>query len=978
MSRTEGLSRRTCLAALLSTVAACASGTSAPPPSGVPELKAITYWDKGVTAVVGDVADSARAYVLATADLTGPDGDWEVRASMTGQDGFRHVRMRQLHANVPVWGGDIVVHASKTRFLSVKGNLVDNLDGFDVVPVVDGTAALATAKGNYALDAKSAADPLAFARESSELVIYPQSVRDARLAWHVVFYTEIQAGIRPGLWNYFIDAKSGAILDQFNAIHTLSQASGPGGNAKVPRTWTDALDVEPSGAAFAMDTARLQTYDLAHGTGAGTIVVGPLDNIGDAPINDAHGFAEQTLNMLQDWMGYNSIDEQGFVIKSRVHYSTNYENAFWDGTQMTYGDGATTFYPLSGDIDVVAHEIDHGFTTFHSNLTYSGMSGGMNESFSDIAGTVTEFYNEGDSADFDIGRDIFKGDAALRFMCDPTADGASIDNAADYNGGLDVHYSSGVMNKAFCLSARRLASGSPTGTATTASVRRAGTAWYLANADYWTASSTFTQGCQGVMDAAAALGFSDTERTALRDSWIDVGVYCDGAVEPLNCDDTFTTEDGEVTSPNYPSAYPNNFSRTYCVIPASGQPATLTFTAFSTELNYDFVTIKDATGTELSTTSGTVAPPDATSAIIVIKFTSDGSVTAPGWRATWSTGGTTNQPPTATITAPADGATVSGSVAVAADAADPDGTVSKVTFTLPDGTTVDDLTAPYTATWDSTTVADGSYAITAQAFDDLGVASTVASVTVDVSNAVACIAGSFAATGLPLAIPDNNTTGITSTLAVTGAGNVSSLALSLHITHTYRGDLRVILTSPDNVTHVVAARTGGAADDLVVDALDIADYVGRPAAGTWRLKVTDLADRDVGTLDSWSLDIVGDCDQTDDWSGSLTPNLPLVDNGSACSTLTISGAIGDASGTRLDIRGRHDWRASLRGTLEHGGVTVEAFPEGTFAKSAGGYRFVARPVAGLSGDVNGDWTLCIIDVDAYGDTGVLTSWSVHH
>jgi pseudolysin/vibriolysin len=133
--------------------------------------------------------------------------------------------------------------------------------------------------------------------------------------------------------------------------------------------------------------------------------------------------------MLQEWYGHNSINDAGFLIRSRVHYSNNYENAFWDGAQMTYGDGATTFYPLSGDPDVPGHEINHGFTTFHSNLTYSGQSGGNNESFSDIAGTIAEHFIEGDGADFDIGRDIFKGNDALRFMCNPPQDGNSIDDA---------------------------------------------------------------------------------------------------------------------------------------------------------------------------------------------------------------------------------------------------------------------------------------------------------------------------------------------------------------------------------------------------------------------------------------------------------------------------------------------------------------------------------------------------------------------
>ena len=86
--------------------------------------------------------------------------------------------------------------------------------------------------------------------------------------------------------------------------------------------------------------------------------------------------------MYRNW--YNTAP-LSFKLKMRVHYSRNYENAFWDGSQMTFGDGATTFYPLVS-LDVAAHEVSHGFTEQNSGLVYSGQSGGINEAFSDMAG----------------------------------------------------------------------------------------------------------------------------------------------------------------------------------------------------------------------------------------------------------------------------------------------------------------------------------------------------------------------------------------------------------------------------------------------------------------------------------------------------------------------------------------------------------------------------------------------------------------
>lgn len=958
----------------------CGESTSPEPtgPVGVPEVQAIDYSDKTSTAAAGDLATAAREYVLAAPELTTRGGDWAVRATIKSK-GSTHVRMQQLHEGVRVWGGDIVTQVANGQFRSVKGNMVKNLEGFNVKPTFEQSLAMRVAKGQYASGVKHASAKLDYSRESSELVIFPMAGRDAKLAWHVTFFTELQAGQAPGLWNYFIDAQSGEILAKYNAIHTvLEQGSGPGGNAKVARTWNMQLDVEPDGANYKMDTARLRTTDMMNSTtGSGTVVSGPLTAVGDAPENDGHGFAEQVLNMYQEWYGQNSIDNAGFIIKSRIHYGSNYENAFWDGTQMTYGDGATTFHPLSGAIDVVAHEVSHGYTTFHSNLTYSGESGGMNESFSDIAGTIAEFYSEGAAADFDLGEDIFKAaNQALRYMCNPTADGVSIDHYSNY-AGQGVHFSSGIQNKAFCRAAKRFASGSPDGTATQASVRRVGEAFFLANATKWTASSTFQQGCQGVLDAATDLNFTAAEKTALRASFVDVGVYCDGEVEPLICDTTLTAESGTVTSPNFPQPYANSYSHTTCIIPASGTPATLHFTDFNTEAGYDFVTLKDGMGTVFSRTSGTTAPADVTSTVIAIKFTTDSSVVRPGWRATWSTGTTTNQLPTVSITAPTNGAEVEDTVIVAATAADADGTVAKVTFTLPDGTTVEDTTAPYTATWDSNTVADGVYTITAIATDNLGAASAPASVSVEVSNAIECVDDTFSATNLPVAIPDNFPGGLTSSISIGAPGTVGTLSLSLNIQHTWRGDLRVILSSPTGQQYTVHDRSGGSADNLVLTNLEIPAFVGASVAGPWTLKVIDTAGGDTGTIVSWSLTLVGNCAPSGDWSGKAEPNVNLVDNGSVCTNLTISGQTGDAASTKLDIDGTHTWRSALRATLTHNGVTVPAFPVLTLPANTGTFSLHDRPVPGLSGDVNGLWTLCVIDSDAFNDVGILASWSVH-
>jgi vibriolysin len=299
--------------------------------------------DEAKVADVSEPEVAAHAYAMdrLTAAGFGRRSDLIAMSARLGAGGLTHVRMNQVIDGVRVFGGDVVVHTADGRVSGMGGNLGANLEGMDVTPALEAEAATATAKADFVGDAKGTFD---YSREESELVILPREDGTARLAWQVKFANELQNGKNPGYWNYFIDAKTGEVLQKFNGIHTLAEASGPGGNAKVSRTWTNALDVEASGSSYVMDTARLKTVNMKNSqSGSGTVVSGPLDNIGDAPINDAHGFAEVTLNMLRDWMGYNSIDGNGFKIVSRVHYGNRYENAYWDGAQMTYGDGANTF-----------------------------------------------------------------------------------------------------------------------------------------------------------------------------------------------------------------------------------------------------------------------------------------------------------------------------------------------------------------------------------------------------------------------------------------------------------------------------------------------------------------------------------------------------------------------------------------------------------------------------------------------------------
>jgi pseudolysin/vibriolysin len=484
--------------------------------------------------VAGEPGAAAIAYLADQPLGLSAEEDLEVISVIAGADRLQHIRIQESHRGLPVLGSEIAVHADQTTFVAYGGTVTRNLEGFEVVPAIDGDRALELARAHMA----PAMEPV---REARRLAIQPGDGGGAMLVWQVEILADGQAGVEPGRWFALVDAASGEVVESYNGLATAEQASGPGGNPKAPHDWAAELDVEPAGGVFAMQTERFTTLDFHRTMDTGLVVVGPLDPIGDPAINDAHGFAEVTLDMMREWMGYDSIDDRGFPIVSRVHYDQDYGNAFWNGEAMTYGDGGDRYFPLSGALDVVAHEINHGFTEKHSNLEYKKEPGGLNESFSDVAGALAEFYFLGEEADFLVGEDVRRDGSALRTMCDPPADGHSIDHVRDFDPGFyiehvriwgtDVHYSSGLGNKAFCLAVGRYVA---TGASVLDSVRWMGQVWYLANAAYWTSGASFEQGCQGTVDAAHALGFSRAAIVAIQQSWADVGVLC-GSGDGLAC-----------------------------------------------------------------------------------------------------------------------------------------------------------------------------------------------------------------------------------------------------------------------------------------------------------------------------------------------------------------------------------------------------------------------------------------------------------
>ncbi|MDH6238308.1 M4 family metallopeptidase [Cryobacterium sp. CG_9.6] len=255
----------------------------------------------------------------------------------------------------------------------------------------------------------------------------------------------------------------------------------------------------------------------------------------DPAVNEAFDGSSATASFFRDVLGRNSLDNAGMELVSSVHYGVGFDNAFWDGSQMVYGDGSGRIFQVGGltrAIDVIAHELTHGVTEFTAGLVYSKQSGALNESFSDVFGTLVKQYGLGQTAanaEWLIGEGILvsKLGLALRSMkrpgtafagdrqpghMDQYVDLPDDNNPANDNGG--VHINSGIPNRAFYLAAMGLGG---------SAWEKAGKIWYSALTTKMGPHTQFAEAAQFTIDAAGEL-FGTDEQAVVRGAWTEVGV----------------------------------------------------------------------------------------------------------------------------------------------------------------------------------------------------------------------------------------------------------------------------------------------------------------------------------------------------------------------------------------------------------------------------------------------------------------------
>lgn len=455
----------------------------------------------------------------------------------TDQNKIAHIRMQQEYLGYAVYGGYAIMHSkSGTKGLIAGANdpKMTGLVYSGLQNELGQPSADFVKKGAEALDQlKAQFRGKDLSEETVSPVVYIDSSNKASWAYRVSVLVSHDDKI-PERATAIVDAETFKPFIQWNDIKTvhkeLVKGRGFGGNTKAGQVVygrdLPLLEMTRNNrlALCYMETKDVKVVDMNHRRSSANRAMSfdcedDVDNPGVfftgyesdgydringafSPSNDALYAGYVIKHMYHDWYGVEVLkNRQGnpMQLVLRVHYDRGYENAYWDGRQMTFGDGAEMMYPLVS-MGVGAHEISHGFTEQHSNLEYYGQSGGMNESFSDMAAQAAEFYSTGMNT-WMIGSEIMKEDSgydALRYMDVPSMDGDSIDRADEYYPGLDVHYSSGVYNRLFYLMSTR--EGWDT--------RKAFDVMVKANMDYWTPLASYTDAACGLISAAEDLGFS--------------------------------------------------------------------------------------------------------------------------------------------------------------------------------------------------------------------------------------------------------------------------------------------------------------------------------------------------------------------------------------------------------------------------------------------------------------------------------------
>lgn len=475
---------------------------------------------------------SARTYGLGD-----PDRELRERSVRTDARGYTHIRYDQFHEGVRVFEGEAIAHVDRCGRVKVTNALRGNLR-VDTTPRISEATAVATVVNAIA--------PRGEYTTRSELKVFEQ-----RLTWHVTLFNG-NAIDELAQWEYFVDAHSGAVAASWDGTHRSMVA----GTAKTMLSGDHPMDVDlaSDGRYYLQDSTRgnIYTLDMLSGAGLGPVISSDTSTFGDNQRTDCSGNPNRvtagadaqfalaaTWDYLQTTFGRNGINGAGGQVHARVHYGSCTNNAVWSVACncAQFSDGTTGNYLPFVSIDVVAHEFGHGFMQSEANLTTRGESAALNESNSDIIGTLVEHYVAGtvDAPDYWLGERLIwsnyssTGDytqtAAIRYMDDPRKDGRSAVCWSRNMKTSDPHTAGGPNNHMFYLLSEGGTSKCNGSVVTGIGRAKAAAIWYKAVTDYMTSSTDYAAARIACLDAAAALyGPTSPEWAAVNAAYAAVNV----------------------------------------------------------------------------------------------------------------------------------------------------------------------------------------------------------------------------------------------------------------------------------------------------------------------------------------------------------------------------------------------------------------------------------------------------------------------
>ena len=535
-------------------------------------------------------ATQARQAIIEQLGLKADDNAQAVSAE-TDQLGFAHQKFQQYYKGIKVEHATYTAHALRGTLESLSGKF-EKVGGLNTTPSLNTEAALGRALAfvgakQYMWDTENNAS----LRPQGELVIVNKQrnlKKGEEAGAPVLAYKFNVYAAQPVSRAYiYVDAHTGEVVMQDNIIkHTAAT-----GTFATAYSGTRSLaDGTTTGGYYLRETTRglgIETYNCKKGSSYTAAVdfkdadnnwtAAEYNNANyDNVAGDAHFGAQSTYDYWKAVFSRNSYDNAGAKIKSYVHFDdtpgdgVGFENAYWDGAEMTYGDGASTFKPLAA-LDVCGHEIGHAVCENTANLTYANESGAMNEGLSDIWGASIEAYTCAKfgltKSTWDIGEDIMKAGGALRSMSNPNLYGqpalykgrywvASTSSPSNANDQGGVHTNSGVLNYWYYLISVGKTGTNELGNAYSVAalgLDAAAKITFRMESVYMVASSTYAQARTYSIQAATDLyGAGSTQVTAVTNAWYAVGVgAAAGGTTPPPTGPTYCTSKGSTQAYEY-------------------------------------------------------------------------------------------------------------------------------------------------------------------------------------------------------------------------------------------------------------------------------------------------------------------------------------------------------------------------------------------------------------------------------------------